>query len=262
MGLEIANLEVVYHSVALVLKGVSLQAPAGGVVALLGPNGAGKTTLLRAITGLLDVHEGAVTKGSISWCGEDLLGRRAERVVRAGVAQVLEGRRIFADLTVEENLLAGAWTAPRASVAAGLERHYARFPILAERRHRQAGYLSGGEQQMLAIARALMSRPKLLLLDEPSLGLAPKAVEDVARLIAEIHADGTTVLLVEQNAAMALGLAEHGYVMENGKIVLDGPADVLRADKDVQEFYLGDGGGDTKSYRDAKRYRRRKRWLS
>ena len=260
--LEVGNLEVVYHSVVLVLKGVSLEVPDRGIVALLGPNGAGKTTTLRAITGLLDVHHGKVTKGRVTWGGASLLGRRADAIVRGGIAQVMEGRRILADLTVEENLRAGAYGRDRAGTRADLDRCYARFPILADRRHQQAGYLSGGEQQMLAISRALIARPRLLLLDEPSLGLAPKLQQEVARLIAEINAEGVAILLVEQNAAMALDLAHRGYVMENGKIVLDGSAAELRSDKDIREFYLGLGGEGARSYRHVKLYRRRKRWLS
>jgi len=260
--LTVANLEVVYHSAVLVLKGVSLEVPAGGVVALLGPNGAGKTTMLRAITGLLAVHHGKVTKGQVRWHGGDLLGRRADAIVGSGIAQVMEGRRILADLTVEENLRAGAYARDRASTRAEIERLCERFPILGQRRRMQAGYLSGGEQQMLAIARALIARPRLLLLDEPSLGLAPKLQVEVASLIAGIHRDGVGILLVEQNAAMALDLADRGYVMENGKVVLDGSAADLKADKDIREFYLGLGGEGARSYRHVKLYRRRKRWLS
>jgi branched-chain amino acid transport system ATP-binding protein len=260
--LDVANLEVVYHSVVLVLRGISLRVPDRGVVALLGPNGAGKTTALRAITGLLDVHHGKITKGRIAWRGEDLMTRRPDAIVRGGIAQVLEGRRILADLTVEENLRAGAYGRRGGDVRDDVERLCARFPILGERRRQQAGYLSGGEQQMLAIARALISKPRLLLLDEPSLGLAPKLQREVASLIAEINADGVAILLVEQNAAMALELAQHGYILENGKIVLDGPTADLRADKDIREFYLGLGQGGARSYRQVKLYRRRKRWLS
>ena len=260
--LAVSNLEVVYHSVVLVLKGVSLEVPTGGVVALLGPNGAGKTTTLRAITGLLDVHHGRVTKGKLSWNGDDLLGRRPDAIVRGGIAQVMEGRRILADLTVEENLRAGAYGRERGEARDEIERLCTRFPILGERRRQQAGYLSGGEQQMLAIARALIARPRLLLLDEPSLGLAPKMQLAVARLIAEINAEGVGILLVEQNAAMALDLAGHGYVMENGKVVLDGSAAALKADKDIREFFLGLGEQGARSYRQVKLYRRRKRWLS
>ncbi len=259
--LEVSNLEVVYHSVMLVLKGVSLSVPAGRVVALLGPNGAGKTTTLRAITGLLDIHDGDITKGTVTLEGHDLAGERPDQIVRRGLAQVMEGRRILADLTVEDNLLAGAWCADRDEAREDLERLCERFPVLGERRRRLAGYLSGGEQQMLAIARALIVRPRLLLLDEPSLGLAPRIVEDVARLIREINAQGVAVLLVEQNAALALDLAHHGYVMESGRVVIDGTPDELRADQDVQEFYLGLGGAK-RSYRDVKLYRRRRRWLS
>ena len=260
--LDVANLEVVYHDVVLVLRGISLQVPDRGVVALLGPNGAGKTTALRAISGLLDVHRGKVTKGKVTWRGDDLLRLAPDAIVRRGCAQVLEGRRILADLTVEENLRAGAYGRRAAEVRDELERLCTRFPILGERRRQQAGYLSGGEQQMLAIARALIARPKLLLLDEPSLGLAPKLQREVAQLIAEINADGVAILLVEQNAAMALELAQHGYILENGKIVLDGPSADLRADKDIREFYLGLGQGGARSYRQVKLYRRRRRWLS
>jgi branched-chain amino acid transport system ATP-binding protein len=260
--LDVANLEVVYHSVVLVLRGISLQVPDRGVVALLGPNGAGKTTALRAITGLLDVHHGKITKGRIAWHGEDLTARRPDAIVRGGIAQVLEARRILADLTVEENLRAGAYGRRGGDVRDDIERFCARFPILGQRRRQAAGYLSGGEQQMLAIARALIAKPRLLLLDEPSLGLAPKLQRDVAALIAEINAEGVAILLVEQNAAMALELAQHGYILENGKIVLDGPTADLRADKDIREFYLGLGQGGTRSYRQVKLYRRRKRWLS
>ena len=259
--LAVANLEVVYHGVMLVLKGVSLEVPKGSIVALLGPNGAGKTTLLRAVTGLLDIHEGQVTKGTVTWEGHDLSGMGAAAVVRNGIAQVMEGRRILAELTVEENLRAGAYTRSDGDVKKDIDAFCARFPVLGERRNRMAGYLSGGEQQMLAIARALMTRPKLLLLDEPSLGLAPKIVEQVAALIREINADGVSVLLVEQNARLALDLASYGYVMENGKVVLDGPSEELAADRDIREFYLGDSGQQT-SFRDVKLYRRRKRWLS
>ena len=259
--LEVANLEVVYHSVMLVLDGVSLEVPNGSIVTLLGPNGAGKTTTLRAVTGLLDIHDGERTKGEITWRDRDLTDRPPESVVEMGVAQVMEGRRIFPDLTVEENLRAGAHTRSDPEIGEDLERFYEKFPVLEERRRQSAGYLSGGEQQMLAIARALMSRPDLLLMDEPSLGLAPQIVDRVADLIAELNDDGMTILLVEQNASIALELADYGYIMENGKIVRDGPTDELRQDEDVREFYLG-VGGEGKSFRDVKHYRRRKRWLS
>ena len=260
--LEVSNLEVVYHSVLLVLKGVSLRVPKGGIVALLGPNGAGKTTTLRAIAGMLSVHNGKVTKGRIAWKNRPLLGKRSDAVVRSGIAQVMEGRRVFPDLTVEENLLAGAHTVQRSEVRYGLDSSYSRFPVLKDRRKVRAGYLSGGEQQMLAIARALMSRPQMLLMDEPSLGLAPKIVAEVGRLIRKINDEGVGILLVEQNAALALALASYGYVMENGRIVLDGPADELKNDKDIQEFYLGMEREGQRSYREVKHYRRRKRWLA
>lgn len=261
--LAVSQIEVVYHRVVRVLFGVSLEVGAGAVVALLGPNGAGKTTTLRAITGLLDVHNGEITKGDVSLEGERIGGAAPESNVARGIAQVMEGRRIFPELTVEENLKAGGYLAPAPRIKEDLERFYERFPILGERRRQAAGYLSGGEQQMLAIARSLMSRPKLLLLDEPSLGLAPRIVQDVAALIADLNErDGVAILLVEQNAAMALDLSSHGYLMENGRIVLDGPSADLKADKDVQEFYLGVGGEGHGSFRGVKRYRRRKRWLS
>jgi len=260
--LAVRNLEVVYHHVVLVLKGVSLEVPDGGVVCLLGPNGAGKTTLLRAITGLLDIHNGRITKGEVHFGGVPLVGRRPDEIVRLGVSQVMEGRRIFGELTVEENLLAGAHTISRRDARHLADAFYQRFPVLAARRHRSAGFLSGGEQQMLAIARALMAQPRLLVLDEPSLGLAPQIVADVAALIREINATGVGVLLVEQNAAVALSLAQQGYILETGRVVREGPAEELRDDEDVREFYLGVGAGGERSYRDVKHYRRRRRWLS
>ena len=261
--LEVSHLEVVYHSVVRVLHGVSLKVPTGKIVALLGPNGAGKTTTLRAITGLLPIHVGKVTKGELRLEGTSLTRWPAERIVELGVAQVMEGRRILAELSVEENLLAGGYSAPQAQLKEDLTRYYERFPILGQRRHQPAGYLSGGEQQMLAISRALMSRPRLLLLDEPSLGLAPRVVADVARLIRSIcDEEGVSILLVEQNASVALELADYGYILENGRVVLDGTADELRADPDMQAFYLGLGSDSHPSYREVKRYRRRKRWLS
>lgn len=259
--LAIENLEVVYDDVMLVLRGVSIEVPEGQIVALLGSNGAGKTTLLRAISGLLDVHEGEVTKGTISLDGTPLRGRRPGAIVAAGVTQVLEGRRIFVEFTVEENLRIGAHTNHR-ELSDNLDRVYGLFDVLAQRRRTTAGYLSGGEQQMLAMGRAMMSAPRYLLLDEPSLGLAPLLVQQIRDLIVDINAAGTTVLLVEQNANMALRIAEHGYVMENGKIVMDKPAAELRDDDDVREFYLGLGDEGHKSFRDVKHYKRRKRWLS
>ena len=231
------------------------------IVALLGANGAGKTTLLRAITGLLPLHRGRSTKGNVSLYGTVLRRVAAPDIVRRGIAQVMEGRRLFAELTVEENLRVGGFTCrDRASITTGLDRVFTLFPFLAERRRSVAGYLSGGEQQMVAIGRALMSSPRLLLLDEPSLGLAPRIVEQVREVILAIHRDGTSVLLVEQNAMMALSIAHSGYVLENGKVVRDGPASELAADRDVQEFYLGGQGAGRTSYRDVKTYRRKKRW--
>lgn len=260
--LEVSNLEVVYDDVVLVLRGVSLQVPEGQIVALLGANGAGKTTLLRAISGLLDVHEGKVTKGSVTLDGEPIQHHRAERIVDAGIKQALEGRRIFAEFTVEENLRVGAHT-DTSAMKANMERVYDLFPVLRDRRRATAGYLSGGEQTMLSMGRALMSSPRYLLLDEPSLGLAPQLVDQIRDLIVEINSQGVTVLLVEQNAAMALGIAEHGYIMETGKVVMDKPAKELLEDDDVREFYLGlHEEGHAKSFRDVKHYKRRKRWLS
>ena len=261
--LEVKNLEVVYDDVVLVLRGVSLVVPDGKIVALLGANGAGKTTLLRAISGLLDVHEGEVTKGSITLDGEPVHRLPPQKIVERGVKQALEGRRIFAEFTVEENLRVGAHAADQSAVKDGMERVYDLFPILRDRRRQTAGYLSGGEQTMLSMGRALMSNPKYLLLDEPSLGLAPRLVEQIRDLIVAINEQGTTVLLVEQNAAMALEVAAHGYVMETGKVVMDKPARELLEDEDVQEFYLGlQKEGDARSFRDVKHYKRRKRWLS
>ena len=259
--LRVTGLEVVYHSVARVVSNLSLEVPDGTIVALLGPNGAGKTTVLRAITGLLPLHDGRITKGTIELNGELITGLPPERIVRRGLAQVMEGRRIFIELTVEENLRAGAY-GRRDDWRPDLEKLYASFPRLAERRHHTAGFLSGGEQQMLAIGRALLTQPRALLLDEPSLGLSPKLTQEVAQLIAGIRDQGVSVLLVEQNAQMALSLAAHGYILENGKVALDGTAAELREDPDVKEFYLGMGGGERKNFRDVKRYARRKRWLS
>jgi branched-chain amino acid transport system ATP-binding protein len=261
--LEVSNLEVVYDDVVLVLRGVSLQVPDGKIVALLGANGAGKTTLLRAISGLLDVHEGEVTKGTILLDGEPIHEMNADKVVAAGIKQAMEGRRIFAEFTVDENLRVGAHT-DTSKIKENTERVYDLFPVLRDRRKATAGYLSGGEQTMLSMGRALMSNPRYLLLDEPSLGLAPQLVENIRDLIVEINNQGVTVLLVEQNASMALGVAEHGYVMETGKVVMDKPAKELLEDDDVKEFYLGvvDDEGSSKSFKDVKHYKRRKRWLS
>lgn len=252
--LEVRNLEVVYDDVMLVLRGVSLSVPPGSIVALLGANGAGKTTLLRALSGLLDVHDGEITKGGVTLEGEPIHHLKPAQIVRRGLSQVMEGRRILAELTVEENLKVGGHTAGTSH----LDRVYGLFPLLSERRKSVSGYLSGGEQQMLAVGRALMAGPKYLLLDEPSLGLAPSLVGQVRDLIVEINRQGTTVLLVEQNATMALSIASHGYVMETGKIVMDKPSRELLADEDIKEFYLG----AVRSFREVKHYKRRKRWLS
>jgi branched-chain amino acid transport system ATP-binding protein len=259
-ALAVENLEVVYHDVVLVLRGVSLRVGEGEVVAVLGGNGAGKTTLLRAITGLLPVHRGEVSKGAIRLGDESIVGLDPSAIVERGVAQVMEGRRVFAELTVEENLRAGAFTErDRARLASAYERIFTLFPVLRERLGSTAGYLSGGEQQMLAIARALMASPRLLLLDEPSLGLAPGLVDRIHDAIIEINAQGTSVLLVEQNAPMALSVASRGYVLENGSVVLDRAVSELLEDRDVKEFYLGSGDGRA-SFRDVKSYRRRRRW--
>ncbi|NNF70046.1 MAG: ABC transporter ATP-binding protein [Acidimicrobiia bacterium] len=260
--LSVTNVEVVYKDVILVLRGVSLEVPDGGIVALLGANGAGKTTLLRAVSGLLDVHDGEITKGEITLDGERIDHLDPSKIVELGVSQVLEGRRILGEMSVEDNLLLGAHTNRKES-SQNVDRVYGLFPVLQQRRKATAGYLSGGEQTMLAIGRALMSGPRYLLLDEPSLGLAPMLVQQIRDLIVEINSQGTSVLLVEQNAMMALSIAQHGYIMETGKLVMDKPSSDLLADEDVQEFYLGLGGeGEAKSFREVKHYRRRKRWMS
>lgn len=257
------GLEVVYRDVIIGLRGVSLRVPTGSIVAVLGANGSGKTTMLRALTGLLDVHRGKVTKGSATFDGKQLERLDAASIVKAGISQVMEGRRIFPTLTVDENIRTGAYTVrSKAEIRENYDRVLDLFPKLVERRNSTAGYLSGGEQQMLAIGRALMSSPRLLLLDEPSLGLAPLVVEQIAGIIREVNAQGTSVVLVEQNATMALSLADHGYILENGRVVKDGPGEALLADKDIQEFYLGVGDAGRKSFRDVKTYRRRKRWSS
>jgi branched-chain amino acid transport system ATP-binding protein len=258
--LAVANLEVVYNDVVLVLRGVSLKVEPGQIVALLGANGAGKTTLLRAITGLLPVHRGKVTKGRVTLAGRDITGDDPARRVHTGLAQVMEGRRVFAELTVEENLRTGAYT-NRAGMAASRDRVMDLFPVLQQRRRQVAGYLSGGEQQMLAIGRALMSSPQVLLLDEPSLGLAPRLVEQIRDIIVDINQQGTSVLLVEQNATMALAIANHGLVLEQGRVVRSGPGDELLADRNIREFYLGmSPTAERRSFRDVKTYRRRKSW--
>ena len=263
MVLALKNVEVVYSDVILVLRGISLEVPDGRIVALLGANGAGKTTTLRAISGLLDVHNGDLTKGQILLDGERIDHHSPARVVKRGIGQALEGRRILAELTVEENLRLGAHTQARARIDDNLDRVYTLFPDLKGRPRFTAGYLSGGQQQMLAIGRALMSSPRFLLLDEPSLGLAPLLVQQIRDIIVEINQQGTAVLLVEQNATMALSIAHHGYIMETGKVVMDKPAGELLKDEDVREFYLGlHGEGEAKSFAEVKHYRRKKRWLS
>jgi branched-chain amino acid transport system ATP-binding protein len=263
--LSVNNIEVIYDHVILVLKGVSLEVPEGGIVSLLGANGAGKSTTLKAISGLLRTERGDVTKGTIEFLGVPVHRRNADEIVRRGIVQVMEGRRVFEHLTVEENLLTGAYTRRDGrAVKQDLERVYHYFPKLAARRGVTAGYVSGGEQQMLAIGRALMARPRLMLLDEPSMGLAPMLVEEIFEIVARLNRDEkVAVLLAEQNAWMALRFARHGYVMENGRIVLDGDARAISENEDIKEFYLGlTGVGQRKSYRDTKHYRRRKRWLS
>ncbi len=259
--LSVRNLEVVYNDVVLVLRGVSLDVPKGAIVALLGANGAGKTTLLRAITGLLPVHRGEITKGTVRLKGRDVTRSDAASIVRSGLAQVMEGRRTFAELTVDENLRAGAMgRRDKSGTKESFERVLELFPVLSERLRSVAGYLSGGEQQMLAIGRALMASPEILLMDEPSLGLAPKIVEQIRDIITTINGQGTSVLLVEQNATMALQIANYGYVLENGRVVKDGEGSALLADKDVREFYLGIGEAGRRSFRDVKTYRRKKTW--
>ncbi len=262
--LVVNNIEVVYDHVILVLKGVSLEVPEGGIVALLGANGAGKTTTLKAISNLLGAERGDVTKGTIEYLGERIDKLSPSDLVERGVIQVMEGRRCFEHLTAEENLLAGAYTRRdgHGAIAQDLEMVYAYFPRLKERRHAQAGYISGGEQQMTAIGRALMARPKMILLDEPSLGLAPQLVHEIFEIVDRLNKnEGVSFLLAEQNTAMALRLAHHGYILETGRVVLDGDADALRENEDVKEFYLGLSASGRKSYRDVKHYRRRKRWL-
>jgi branched-chain amino acid transport system ATP-binding protein len=263
--LSINNIEVVYDSVILVLKGVSLEVTPGAITTLLGGNGAGKTTTLKAISGVLRTERGEVTNGSITFEGRRIDGTPAYAITKLGISQVFEGRRVFEHLTTEENLIAGAHTLRKASkVSEGIERVYTYFPILKNRRTQLSGYLSGGEQQMLAIGRALMSDPKVMLLDEPSLGLAPMLVEEIFGIVRRLaQQEKLSVLLVEQNANMALEVADHGYVMETGRIVLEGSVEVLRSNSDIREFYLGlNEAGARKSYRDVKHYKRRKRWLS
>ena len=263
--LSVNNIEVIYDHVILVLKGVSLDVPQGGIVALLGANGAGKTTTLKAISNLLRAERGEVTKGSILLGGEKVDKLTPNDLVKRGVVQVMEGRHCFEHLTVEENLLTGAYTRRdgRAAIDRDLEMVYGYFPRLKERRSSQAGYTSGGEQQMTAIGRALMSRPKMVLLDEPSMGLAPQLVEEIFEIVKKLNErEGVTILLAEQNTNVALRYAKYGYILENGRVVLDGSAAALQENEDVKEFYLGLSAGGRKSYRDVKHYKRRKRWLA
>jgi branched-chain amino acid transport system ATP-binding protein len=263
--LAVSNIEVIYDHVILVLEGVSLRVPDGGIVALLGANGAGKSTTLKAISGLLRTERGDVTKGSIELRGESIERRSPSEVVRRGVVQVMEGRHVFEHLTVEENLLTGGYTRRDSeALKRDLDLVYTYFPRLTQRRGTKAGYISGGEQQMLAIGRALMAHPRLMLLDEPSMGLAPMLVAEIFEIVSRLNREErVAVLLAEQNATVALKYAQHGYVMETGRIVLDGDAKTISENEDIKEFYLGlSGVGQRKSYRDVKHYRRRKRWLS
>ncbi len=263
--LAVNNIEVIYDRVILVLKGVSLRVPRGGIVALLGANGAGKTTTLKAISGLLRAERGEVTKGSIAFNGERIDASAPDDVVRRGCIQVMEGRHCFGHLTIEENLLTGAFTRRdgRAAIRRDLEAIYDYFPKLAGRRLSMAGYTSGGEQQMCAIGRAMMSKPRMILLDEPSMGLAPQVVEEIFAIVRDLNVkEGVSFLLAEQNTSIALRHADQGYILENGRVVMDGEAAALRDNEDVKEFYLGVSGGDRRSFRDVKHYKRRKRWLA
>jgi branched-chain amino acid transport system ATP-binding protein len=263
--LEVNNIEVIYNHVILVLKGVSLSVPRGGIVALLGANGAGKTTTLKAISNLLQAERGEVTKGNIRFEGDRVESLSPNELVRRGCIQVMEGRHCFGHLTVEENLLTGAFTRREggAAIKDDLELVYSYFPRLKERRNSQAGYTSGGEQQMTAIGRALMSKPKMILLDEPSMGLAPQLVEEIFEIVKKLNEDqGLSILLAEQNTNIALRYAQHGYILESGRVVLDGEGKALRENEDVKEFYLGVGGEGRRSFRNVKHYKRRKRWLS
>jgi branched-chain amino acid transport system ATP-binding protein len=259
--LSVRNIEVIYDEVILVLRGLSLEVPRGGVVALLGANGAGKSTTLKAISGLLKTEEGEISRGEIVFDGERIDGVEPDHIVRRGIIQIMEGRRIVGDMTAVENLRLGAFTRRDGEVAGDLEMVLTYFPRLKERTG-LAGYLSGGEQQMLAIGRALMARPKLILMDEPSMGLSPLLVKEVFSIIRRINRDlGVTILLVEQNARAALSVASYGYIMEQGKVVLDGTSEELRDNEDVKEFYLGGAGEQRKSFKNLKSYKRRKRWL-
>jgi len=261
--LKLNNVEVTYLNVIRVLHGVSLEVPDAAIVAILGANGAGKTTTLKAISGLLHIEEGEVTDGSIQWNGERIDKKSAEDIAKLGIVQALEGRRVFGHLTAEENLIVGGYHRDRASLHRDMEMVYHYFPRLKQLRKNIAGYLSGGEQQQLVIGRAIMSAPKLMMLDEPSLGLAPLLVEEIYEIIKRFNTEQkTTILLVEQNVRIALSVADYGYVMENGRVVLDGTATFLANNEDVKEFYMGlSAMGQKKSYREVKHYKRRKRWL-
>lgn len=264
-GLSLNNIEVIYDHVILVLKGVSLEVPAGGIVALLGANGAGKSTTLKSISNLLTAERGEVTKGSISYKGVRTDRMSTNDLIRMGVCQVMEGRHCFAHLTVEENLLTGAFARrlPRKELHAELEKVYHYFPRLKQRRSSQAGYTSGGEQQMTAVGRALMAKPSLVLLDEPSMGLAPQIVDEIFEIVRDLNAmERVSFLIAEQNTAVALRVAEYGYILESGRVVMDGKADELASNEDVKEFYLGLSTAGRRSFRDVKNYRRRKRWLA
>jgi len=263
--LSVNNIEVIYDHVILVLKGVSLEVPEGRIVALLGANGAGKSTTLKSISNLLAAERGDVTKGTIEFKGQRVEKLTANVLVKMGVCQVMEGRHCFQHLTVEENLLTGAFTrrVSRAKIAAALEKVYHYFPRLKQRRSSLSGYTSGGEQQMTAVGRALMARPTMILLDEPSMGLAPQIVEEIFEIVQDLNGkEGVSFLLAEQNTTVALRYADYGYILENGRVVMDGAAQDLSANEDVKEFYLGLSSGGRKSFRDVKHYRRRKRWLA
>ena len=263
--LRVKNVEVIYDHVILVLKGVYLEVPEGGVVALLGANGAGKTTTLKAVSNLLGTERGEVTKGEIEFNGVRIDRLTPTEMVKKGVIQVMEGRHCFGHLSVEENLLTGAYTrrVSRAEIKEDLERVYGYFPRLKVRRASQAGYTSGGEQQMVAVGRALMARPRMILLDEPSMGLAPQVVEEIFEIVKELNQkEGVSFLIAEQNTMIALRYADYGYILENGRVVMDGSAKELAANEDVKEFYLGLSSGERRSFRDVRYYRRRKRWLS
>jgi branched-chain amino acid transport system ATP-binding protein len=262
--LSVNNIEVIYDHVILVLKGTSLEVPKGSIVALLGANGAGKTTTLKAISNLLYTERGEVTKGSIEFDGIQVHDLSPNELVKRGCIQVMEGRHVFEHLTVEENLLTGTYTRKESHsvIATDLEKVYNYFPRIKERKSSQAGYISGGEQQMMVIGRALMSKPKMILLDEPSMGLAPQLVEEIFEIVKDLNQrESVSFLLAEQNTNIALRYADYGYVLENGRVVMDGEGKELRENEDVKEFYLGMGGSGRKSFRDGKNYRRRKRWL-